>query len=361
MSLPLFVPGRLCLLGEHSDWAAGYRVTHPEIAPGGCLVSGTDQGLRAVAAPIAGALEIETTLPHGEEIGPARLGAEPEELGRAASGADFFSYVAGVAAEVVTQHGVGGLRIRIESDLPVRKGLSSSAAVCVLVARAFSQAYGLGLTVDEEMDLAYRGERRTGSECGRMDQICAFGRRVTAVDFDGDGLLAEAVEPGGVFHLLVVDLRRGKDTRRILSDLNACFPDVPGALAARVREALGPRNQQLLAKARRALEKGDPAALGTAMSEAQELFDSHVSPASQELRSPRLHEILGHPAVAELGHGAKGVGSQGDGCAQVVTRSAEARQELAARLERDEGVHGYPLTIEPAVAGASSGNAGGDL
>lgn len=356
---PLFVPGRLCLLGEHSDWAAGYRSTHPEISPGGCLVSGTDQGLRAEAAPIPGVLEIETTLPHGDEIGPARLRADPAELGRAASGADFFSYVAGVAAELVSQYGVGGLQLRIQSDLPVRKGLSSSAAVCVLVARAYSRAYGLGLSVEEEMDLAYRGERRTGSECGRMDQICAYGRRVSAVRFDADGLLAEAVEPGGVFHLLIVDLRRGKDTRRILLDLNACFPDTSGALAARVREALGPRNQELIARARAALEKGDPAALGRAMSEAQELFDTYVSPASEELRSPRLHEILAHPAVAELGHGAKGVGSQGDGCAQVVTKSAEARDELAARLEREEGVRGYPLTIEPGFASAGSGEVGG--
>ena len=30
----IFVPGRLCLFGEHSDWAALYRAADPSIAPG---------------------------------------------------------------------------------------------------------------------------------------------------------------------------------------------------------------------------------------------------------------------------------------------------------------------------------------
>lgn len=45
----LFVPGRLCLFGEHSDWAGALRARRPGLAPGRCLVAGTDQGLRAVA------------------------------------------------------------------------------------------------------------------------------------------------------------------------------------------------------------------------------------------------------------------------------------------------------------------------
>ena len=30
----VFVPGRLCILGEHSDWAAEYRTENPSIAYG---------------------------------------------------------------------------------------------------------------------------------------------------------------------------------------------------------------------------------------------------------------------------------------------------------------------------------------
>ena len=32
--IEVFVPGRLCILGEHSDWAADYRGVNPAISYG---------------------------------------------------------------------------------------------------------------------------------------------------------------------------------------------------------------------------------------------------------------------------------------------------------------------------------------
>jgi galactokinase len=258
----LFVPGRLCLFGEHSDWAGGFRRSHPEIAPGFCLVAGTDQGLRGVAARDDAALALETVLADGERRGPERFDASPAALGAAAARADFWSHAAGAAAEVMERCAVGGLSLSIRSDLPARAGLSSSAAVCVLVVRAYSRVYSLDLAPDDEMALAYAGERRTGSACGRMDQVCALGRGVSALSFDGDAMNLDRVEVGGAFPFLIADLRRGKDTRRILRDLQACFPDAPGARAARVRDALGAANRALHVHARAALEAGDVESLG---------------------------------------------------------------------------------------------------
>jgi mevalonate kinase len=217
----------------------------------------------------------------------------------------------------------------------------------VLVARAFSRAHALDLSAREEMDLAYAGERRAGSECGRMDQICALGRAPSFLTFDGDRLEIETLAPAAPIYLLVVDLRRAKDTRRILADLNRCFPDTPGPLAAGVRAALGPRNAELLARARDAVEKGDPRALGALMREAQDLFDRRIAPACPELAAPKLHEVLAHPAVAELAWGGKGVGSQGDGCAQLVCRGPAEREALARRLTRDLEVTCLPQTLAP--------------
>ena len=343
--IELFVPGRLCLFGEHSDWAAGYRTSHPEIASGHCLVAGTDQGLGGTAQRLAGALEISTVRPNGGTEGPMRWPLEPDALDRAAA-AGFFRYAAGVAAETVRRHAVDGARIAItRADLPVQKGLASSAAVSVLVARAFSRLYDLGLGPRDEMELAYAGERRAGSQCGRMDQVCALGQRPAFLSFDAHDLAIELLEPGSTLWLLVVDLCRAKDTRRILADLNRCFPDTPGPLAASVREALGPHNATLLARARSALVKGDAAELGALMSEAQESFDRMVAPACPELRAPHLHQVLAHPATAELAWGGKGVGSQGDGSAELVARSPEARLALAERLERELGVACLPLTL----------------
>lgn len=45
----LFVPGRLCLFGEHSDWAGKYRTMNADIVPGMAIVTGVEQGIEATA------------------------------------------------------------------------------------------------------------------------------------------------------------------------------------------------------------------------------------------------------------------------------------------------------------------------
>lgn len=344
----IFVPGRLCLLGEHSDWAASYRPRHPEIARGMCLVAGTNQGLQARARRLEREVVIHSRAP-GERVPRVwRAAAVVEELAVRARDGGYFSYVAGVAAEVLTRHPVGGLEIVVDrADLPVRKGLSSSAAIGVLVARAYGLAWNLGLDLRQEMELAYAGERRTGSECGRMDQICALGPGTALMSFDGEAVEFEPVHPGAPFHLLIVDLRRGKDTRRILADLNACFPATPGDLAARVRLGLGPRSADLVARAASAVALGSPESLGHLMSEAQRSFDDLVAPACPELRAPRLHQVLALGWLRSLSLGGKGVGSQGDGCLQLVARDPEARDHIARRLEREEDCGCLPLDLHP--------------
>jgi mevalonate kinase len=345
-AITLFVPGRLCLLGEHSDWAGEFRAGDPSLPPGQCLVTGTDQGLTAEVEPLDGTFEIASRLPDGRQVGPLCIPARAADLAAAAGRGEFLSYAAGVAGEVTARHRVGGLRIRVtRADLPVAKGLSSSAAVCVLVARGYGRAYGLGLSTREEMELAWAGERRAGSACGRMDQVCAFGRRTVLLTFDGPRLEVEPLAPGAELHLLVVDLGRVKNTRRILDDLRACFPHAVGPVAAGVREALGPRNRTMLARARGLLAAGDGPALGALFEEAQALFDRLVAPACPELAAPRLHEVLTHPAARELAWGGKGVGSQGDGCAQLLARGADERRALAARLEAGLAVRCLPVTL----------------
>lgn len=341
----LFVPGRLCLFGEHSDWAAGYRRTHPEIPRGECLVTGTNQGLFGEFARNNETFSIESALADGTGHGPWGAPAEAAPLAAAARAHGFFSYAAGVAAELVARFGVRGLTLRIRSSLPVGRGLSSSAAVCVIVARAYSRAYGLGLDARAEMEVAYAGERRAGSECGRMDQICAFGRQPSVLRFDADALDVEPLAPSAAIPLLVVDLRARKDTRRILADLNACFPASPGAIAAGVRDALGAKNLALLARAQRAVLAGAALELGALMSEALALFDAQIAPACPELAAPKLHALLAHPAARALAHGGKGVGSGGDGCAQLVARGEAERTELAARLERELDVACWALDL----------------
>mmetsp|Transcript_17312 Transcript_17312/g.29285 ORF Transcript_17312/g.29285 Transcript_17312/m.29285 type:complete len:185 (-) Transcript_17312:979-1533(-) len=55
------------------------------------------------------------------------------------------------------KEGVRGICIdNYRTTLPMQKGLSSSAAVCVLVATAFNKFYQLGLSQNDVMELAYQ-------------------------------------------------------------------------------------------------------------------------------------------------------------------------------------------------------------
>lgn len=343
----LFVPGRLCLFGEHSDWAGALRGADPTISPGACIITGTNQGLHATAEPAA-QFEITSCLPDGTQRGPQRIAMTGAALDAATAAGDFFSYAAGVAAQVWRRYGVAGVRIIVtHTDLPLARGLSSSAAISVLTARAFNQVHGLDLDVRGEMELAYRGELATGSQCGRMDQACAFGRQVVELGFDADDMRVSPLPVGRPIHLLIVDLRHDKDTRRILSELHATFGAVDDPRCAPLRAALGVRNLEIIERARAALHAGDAPGLGALMTAAQDLFDLDIAPACPaELDAPRLHALLNDDLVRRHTWGGKGVGSQGDGAAQVVCRDADAQRELAQALPARAAVDCLPLILD---------------
>ena len=60
-----------------------------------------------------------------------------------------------------------------------------------------------------------------------------------------------------------------------------------------------------------------------------------------------LHRVLAHAGIGEFVWGGKGVGSQGDGCAQFVVRGKEAGRLLAKLLREEEGMPSFSLSIEP--------------
>ncbi len=342
----LFVPGRLCLFGEHSDWAGGYRRIDSSITKGFCLLVGTNQGIYATAKPHPSKLVIRTTLPDGTKLGPHEIDMDKDELLQVAEEGGFYSYSAGVTYFVNCHYKVKGLEIdNYKMDLPIRKGLSSSAANNVLLARAFNKIYDLKLTRRGEMELAYQGEIITPSRCGRMDQACAYGNTPVFLTFDGERMDVEELEPKHNFYFVVADLNAGKDTQKILADLNSAYPGTGGKIAADVRYYLGPVNKELVSRARNIMRDGEPEKLGLLMVEAQRLFDQFVAPASPiELRSPKLHDILNSDKVAPYVYGGKGVGSQGDGCVQFLTKGPDAQKELIDML-RTLNTDPYPVAI----------------
>jgi len=345
--LEIFVPGRVCLLGEHSDWAGGYRRINSSIVPGYAIICGTNQGLRARIKPHPDMLVFRSSLTQGGVRQEFELPMRADALLEEAKRGGFFSYVAGVAYQILTHNTVKGLVIdNFATDLPVKKGLSSSAAVCVLTARAFNLAYDLKMTVRGEMEYAYRGEITTPSRCGRLDQGCAYGSRPVLMEFDGDSLEVSELACGADFHFIIADLKATKDTVRILADLNKAFPFAENDVERGVQECLGPTNKRILGEAADALRRGDPNHLGALMTEAQRMFDRYAAPACpDQLTAPVLHRVLSHPALAPLILGGKGVGSQGDGSVQFLARDTEARETAIGILEKDLGLSCLRLTV----------------
>jgi len=348
--MKIFVPGRICMFGEHSDWAGGYRRINAEIEKGYTLICGTDQGIYAEVEPHPTSLVLSSITPDGSGHGPIEIPMQPKALLDEAQKGGFWSYIAGVAYQVLTNYHVRGLVINnFKTDLPVKKGLSSSAAICVLAARAFNRVYDLKLTVRGEMELAYMGEITTPSRCGRMDQGCAFGNRPVLMTFDGDRLDTFELQVNSEFYFVIVDLQAHKDTMEILNRLNRSYPIAENEIERGVHELLGPINKRIVHQAVTALQDSDAQRLGGLMTEAQAFFDKYAAPACpEELTAPVLHRLLDYEPLKPHIWGGKGVGSQGDGTAQFIARSPDDQQAVIEIIERDLGMPCLGLTLRPA-------------
>ena len=346
-SIDLFVPGRLCLFGEHSDWAGLQRAMNADIVPGRAIVTGIEQGIYGTAEK-ADKFIVTSQLPQYDgEVFECEM--EMTKLREAARGGGFFSYVAGVASYISEWYHTGGIKLTItDMTLPMKSGLSSSAAICVMVARAFNTLYKLHLNTLGIMNIAYWGEQRTPSRCGRLDQACAFGVNPVSMVFDSNELDVDRITVKKPLHYVFADLMAGKDTVKILADLNAGYPFAHNDMEEKLHDALGVDNQDITARAMQLISDGDAPGLGALMIEAQKLFDEKVAPmCPQELTAPVLHSVLNDEKVKELTFGAKGVGSQGDGTVQFLAKDADTQQQLIEYLQNERGMTAYSLTLKP--------------
>jgi galactokinase len=179
-----FAPGRVNLVGDHTDYTGGLVL--PMAIGLGTTVEGTRGGdrVRLVSHEAAGVADI--ALGTGD---PATV--EPV----------WARYVAGVVAELDPPAGFEGT---VSTTLPVGGGLSSSAALEVAVALA------LGADPTDQLALAQlcqRAEQRaSGVPCGIMDQLASVaGVEGHALRIDCTTLdLAPVPVPPGV-EVVVVD------------------------------------------------------------------------------------------------------------------------------------------------------------
>jgi galactokinase len=185
-------PGRVNLIGEHTDYNDGFVLP---IAIEQCLWAGGAARDDGQARVVSVALEDEFTC--------ALTGPLPNE--RPA----WTNYVLGVAA-LLRERGarLSGFDLLLEGDLPPGAGLASSAALELSSALALANLVGEPLDSAELIDLCRRAEHEfAGVPCGIMDQTaCLLGQEGQALLLDCRSRRIEQVPLAlGAHELLVVD------------------------------------------------------------------------------------------------------------------------------------------------------------
>ena len=244
-----FAPGRVNLIGEHTDYNLGL-----------CLPFAVDRGATVTADLHDGGEIVASGLPDDD---PYLRGAVAELR---AAGVD-----------------LPGCSIAVDSDLPQEAGLSSSAALSIALVLALTAA--AGAPAPEPADLARMCQRieteYTGAETGLLDQLASIlGEVGRAVRLDMRTLEARAVDVDLGEHVLAVldsgssrslaesgynerraECRRAAELLGVESLRDATdWSGLPDPLGRRVRHVVS-ENERVDA-AVRALERRDPPALG---------------------------------------------------------------------------------------------------
>ena len=328
----LFIPGRICLFGEHSDWASEYNR-----CKGYAIVSCLDIGIYAH-------VEKDSCFVFKYNNKHIKLSMCYEELNGFGEMNSYYSYVLEVVCYMLKKYNVGGLKININKcTLPERKGLSSSAAICILVCRAFNKIYDLNLSVEEEMDIAYICERNIGSKCGKMDQVLAYGNASTMVEFNNGNISCKKISIGSDFYFVVVDLNGKKNTKKILDNLNNAFKNKNSDIVNYLTNI----NKKIVKKAYNYIKSGEIKKLGELMSKTQELFDNNVtSYCYDELNAPILHKVLNDKNIKKYIYGGKLVGSGGDGSVQLLARNKKSQMKLIEYIENELHLKSFSYVLK---------------
>ena len=149
-------PGRVNLIGEHTDYNEGF-----------VLPAALDLGLVVLVAPRADGYVVAVSADEGPDdcfdlASPVRL-----------EGTIWSNFVRGVVGALQEGYGgLGGFTLAVASTIPIGAGLSSSAAIEVGVAFALCETFGITIPRPDLALMCQRVENRfIGVNCGIMDQF----------------------------------------------------------------------------------------------------------------------------------------------------------------------------------------------
>ena len=313
--------GRICLLGDHCDWARRQ-----------VIASSIDRKIVATAELREDSQVNVTALNrvHDEtDAATFTLQTAPDIPIRSSS----LRYVNAVVAALLERFKLSsGADITIESNVPMRKGLSSSAAICVATSKALSELWGLNLTPDDVVRVSYRAERGIlGIACGMMDQTASVFDHPLHIDFSND-FAYEPIRLKGELPIAIADVGGERNTKLILNTLNKYYFDEEDPL---IVKTLGEDIPGIVKLAREEMENRCRLdVLGNLMNQNQECYNRGLRPfCESELGSPLLYRAL--DAARDGGAlGAKWTGAGGSGSIIALSEDLQSREALVEELER---------------------------
>lgn len=183
VDLTVFAPGRINLLGEHTDYNQGY-----------VLPAAIQQGLRVHLAKRSDNQCRLYSAALGKEVSTSL-----EQVSRSSS--TWENYFLGVLSALVRRaNGIGGFDAYLEGELPPGAGMSSSAAVECSIALGINELFQLGLSRRVLVEVAGEADREfVGVKSGAMDPYAAlFGKKDHFILLDCRSLTHEyiPVSPG---------------------------------------------------------------------------------------------------------------------------------------------------------------------
>jgi len=169
--LPLIVrsPGRVNIIGEHTDYNEGF-----------VLPAAIDKAIY-IAVEKRGDEEIQL---YSQEFGEHHQ-VTIVELAR--SQKQWANYILGVADQLIKRgYKIGGFNLVVDGNVPIGAGLSSSAALECATAFALNHLFQLGIPRKEMVTIAQKAEHEyAGVMVGVMDMFASlFGKKDHAIRLD---------------------------------------------------------------------------------------------------------------------------------------------------------------------------------
>jgi len=177
--LMLFSPGRINLIGEHTDYNDGF--VFPAAIDKG-IVAAINKSNASICKVIAFDLNKELNFSL-EDMQPIENGG-------------WKNYIIGVVAEIQNKgKKLGNFNFVFGGDIPSGAGLSSSAALENSVVFGLNELFDLGLTKKEMIFISQKAEHDyVGVKCGIMDQYASmFGQKDSALLLDCENLKAKTI------------------------------------------------------------------------------------------------------------------------------------------------------------------------